>query len=390
MHRIALAERPDWKTKAEELGFHFHTMHGEPYWHEGAAYRFTLAQIENDLEDPATELHRMCLEVVDRAVRDEATLTALAIPPEHWDLVRDSWQLGEPALYGRFDLLYDGSGPARLLEYNADTPTSVYESAFFQWLWLEDALEAGLIPAGSDQFNGLHERLAERLAEIAGGEGAMMHFAAAGESVEDRQTVRYLQDIAAQQGVDARFVAMEDIGVDDLGRLADAEGWVIQTLFKLYPWEMMLRDPFAAHLAGSGARFVEPAWKSILSNKGLLALLWDAFPGHPNLLPAYFKTDPRGPANLTGRVVRKPLFSREGANVEVFEADGALALSTPGPYGAEGAVVQAWHPPPQFDGFHPVIGAWVVGDACCGIGVREDRAAVTQDLSRFVPHFIAD
>ncbi|MFA7431961.1 MAG: glutathionylspermidine synthase family protein, partial [Rhodospirillaceae bacterium] len=321
MKRIIVPERPDWKTTAENLGFAFHTMYGEPYWHEGAAYEFTLRQIEDDLEDPSTELHRMCLDMVDRAVNDEATLTALAIPPEHWDLVRDSWQRRDASLYGRFDLFYDGTGPAKLLEYNADTPTSLYESAFFQWLWLEENIKAGTLPEGADQFNSIQERLSERLAEIIPA-GEMMHFASVGDSIEDRQTVRYLEDIAAQGGLDPRYVPMETIGVDDEGRFADAEGWVITTLFKLYPWEMILREPFAEHLAGSGTQFIEPPWKAILSNKGLLALLWDAYPGHPNLLPTYFQTDPRGPANLTGRVVRKPLFSREGANIEVFEGDG--------------------------------------------------------------------
>lgn len=389
MKRIIVPERPDWKAKAEELGFAFHTMYGEPYWHEGAAYAFTLRQIEDDLEDPATELHRMCLEVVDRAVNDEATLFQLAIPSTHWDLVRDSWKNGDPSLYGRFDLFYDGTGPAKLLEYNADTPTSLYESAFFQWLWLEDAIAAGTVPGDADQFNSIQERVTDRLREMLPA-GDMMHFAAVGQSLEDRQTVRYLEDIAAQAGLDPRYVPMEAIGTDAQGRFADEDGWVIHTLFKLYPWEMMLRDPFAEHLAASGARFVEPPWKAILSNKGLLALLWDAFPGHPNLLPAYFQTDPRGPRELQGKTVRKPLFSREGANIEVFEADGTRSAATEGPYGEEGAVVQAWHPPPLFDGHHPVIGAWIVGDACCGIGLREDRQAITQDLSRFVPHFIAD
>src|SRR5947209_7908079 len=41
MHRIACGERPDWKTKAEEAGFRFHTIDGDPYWDERAYYAFT-------------------------------------------------------------------------------------------------------------------------------------------------------------------------------------------------------------------------------------------------------------------------------------------------------------------------------------------------------------
>ncbi|CCJ76861.1 Similarity with glutathionylspermidine synthase, group 1 [Cronobacter muytjensii 530] len=35
------------------------------------------------------------------------------------------------------DFVWTGQGPVKLLEYNADTPTSLYESAYFQWQWLK-------------------------------------------------------------------------------------------------------------------------------------------------------------------------------------------------------------------------------------------------------------
>ena len=144
MLKIDLPERPNWRQMAEDVGFTFADMHGEPYWEETSAYQFSLRQIEDDIEAPATELHALCREAVAEIVQSEELLTRLAIPPEHWDLVAGSWQRGEPELYGRFDLAYDGTGPAKLLEYNADTPTSLYESAAFQWKWLEDQIAAGM------------------------------------------------------------------------------------------------------------------------------------------------------------------------------------------------------------------------------------------------------
>ena len=153
MQRIELPERPRWKETAEELGFRFHTMYGEPYWDETSAYSFTLEQIERDIEDPSTELHAMCLQAVEVVVRSEELMGRLGIPDAFRDFVASSWRLREPALYGRFDLAYDGTGPAKLLEYNADTPTSLYEAASFQWLWLEQMRETGVLPATADQFN---------------------------------------------------------------------------------------------------------------------------------------------------------------------------------------------------------------------------------------------
>ena len=89
----------------------------------------------------------------------------------------DSWANGERNLYGRMDFCYDGTGPAKLLEYNADTPTSLYESSIFQWVWLEQAMEQGIVPAGADQFNSLHERLVDALGRI--GVGGVLHLACA-------------------------------------------------------------------------------------------------------------------------------------------------------------------------------------------------------------------
>ncbi|WP_323159227.1 glutathionylspermidine synthase family protein, partial [Pseudomonas marginalis] len=130
MKRVAITERPDWREKASELGFNFHTMYDEPYWSEDAYYQFTLAQIE-EIEEVTAELHQMCLQVVEKVVNSEELLTRFQIPRHTWDFVRDSWKTNQPSLYSRLDLAYDGVGPAKLLENNADTPTSLYESAFF-------------------------------------------------------------------------------------------------------------------------------------------------------------------------------------------------------------------------------------------------------------------
>ena len=141
-------------------------------------------------------------------------------------------------------------------------------------------------------------------------------------------------------------------------------------------------------IPGSGTRFIEPAWKSVLSNKGLLALLWEMFEGHPNLLPTFFEGDPRAAA-LSGSYVRKPLLSREGQNISLV-SDGRTAFERPGPYGAEGYVVQAHCPLPEFDGNYPMLGCWLIASEAAGMGVREDVSPFTSDDSRFIPHVILD
>ena len=143
MQRIACDERPDWKDKAAEAGFRFHTIAGERYWDERAYYAFTLKQIERDIEAPTAELDAMCRELVARAVDDERMLQACCASRSGSG--PSSRRAGSAAIRASMDASicrYDGQGPAKLLEYNADTPTSVFETAVFQWMWLEDAIDA--------------------------------------------------------------------------------------------------------------------------------------------------------------------------------------------------------------------------------------------------------
>lgn len=406
MQKVALPERPHWRDHAQEVGFSFADMYGEPYWDESSAYAFSLEQIENDLEDPATALHAMCREAVEVILSSEALLDRLAIPEGYRDLVAESWRRQDPEIYGRFDLAYDGTGPAKLLEYNADTPTSLYESAAFQWQWLEDQLAADVLPEGADQFNGIHEALVARFGEVFEA-GSDLHFTAVGGNPEDYATVEAMGWAAREAGLGAHYSDLEKIAISKDGQFLDDQDRVMGVLFKLYPWEDLLRDPFAQHIAGSRCLFLEPAWKMLLSNKGLLPVLWQMFEGHPNLLPAFFEADVsaamagqgsasagvaaafrRAEAQLTAGHVSKPILSREGASVSIFEDGALLEMAQNRDYADHPRILQAYQPLPQFDGFRPVIGAWVVGQACAGIGIREDRSRITQDLSRFKPHYI--
>ena len=385
MLRHTIEPREGWQAQAEAVGFTFHHLDNALYWDERAWYAFSLKQVEDHIEAAADEVHAMCLSLVDEVVRSEELMQDLAIPPSARDYVRRSWEGREPSLYGRFDFAYDGASPPKLYEYNADTPTSVFEAGVFQWLWLEDLIASVALPADADQFNSLHDKLRDRWAAI-GPTAGVLHFASDAHAIEDRQTVRYLEDVAAQAGLTSKFTAVESIGLRDDGRFVDADDAVIEALFKLHPWEEMLRLPYAQNLAGSGTRFFEPAWKSILSNKGILPLLWERHRGHPNLLPAFFNQDPRK-SELGKSYVRKPLFSREGANILLVEEGRQHPVLDQG-YGEEGRIVQALHPLPDFEGNYPVIGAWMVGDEPAGMGIREDNDRVTKNFSRFVPHAI--
>lgn len=386
MLRVSVQERHDWRLTAKEYGFKFHTIDGEAYWDESAYYQFTLRQIESDLEDPTEELHQMCLDVVERVVKDDELLRLFQIPEAYWQLIADSWQRREPSLYSRLDFVYNGKSPAKLLENNADTPTSLYESGFWSWLWLEQQVDRGALSIEADQFTSLQEKLIARFAELKWRyPSQMLHLACCKDTEEDLGTITYLQDCAEAAGIKTRKVFIEDIGHGEGDVLTDLNNQVITWLFKLYPWEFMQREDYGELIAPSGVNFLEPIWKTVLSNKALLPMLWRLFPGHPNLLPAYFEHE-LAKANVT-ELVRKPIYSREGANITLLK-NQQVQLESGGPYGEEGYIYQAFQPLPKFGDNYTLIGSWLVNDQPAGISIREDSSLITQDSSRFLPHII--
>ena len=395
MHRANTGERACLKRRLEDSDFPFHAIHGPLHWVEESAYALTPDQVDRDLASPSEELHRMCLEVVDRVVESDALMEKFSIPDHARDMVRESWKRGDPGIYGRFDLSYSGSGPAKLLEYNADTPTTLFEGAMFQRDWLRDMIDEGRLPGDASQFNTIHEQLVRRFRDLAP-ENAPFHFASFRDAVEEYATVEYLARCAREAGLDPIYTDVPDIGISDLGDFLDDQGRVMGAIFMLYPWEDMLRDEFCEFIPGSGCHFLEPAWKGILANKALLPQLWAQFEGHPNLLPAYFESDlqagngvaMRAQDHLDTGFVRKPLFGREGSGVEIHFPDGKILHPEEGVDDAVARIVQAYAPLPDFEGDHPLVSTWMIGDNCAGMGVQEDTNLITGSMSRFRPHFV--
>ena len=374
MYRRAMQPRADWPARLDRVGLTYHSLDGG-YWREDVAYEFSGSQIDC-LESATASLHRLCVDAVERIIRDDR-FADLRIPEEWRSRIIDSWERQEPSLYGRFDFWYDGMGAPKLLEYNADTPTSLIEAAVGQWGWLRDTCPE------AEQFNSLHERLIGQWGTILEQASSdLLHLVCLDQSDEDRQTVIYLADTANQAGWQVQTLPIEQIGwVPGRQRFVDRRNEPIAVLFKLYPWEWLCQDAFAGDLSRSSMLVLEPAWKQVLSHKGLLALLWEWYPDHPNLLPAFFS----GPGECLA-YVRKPFWSREGANISIVNGD--QVLTTSGPYDAGTSVFQQYMPLPRFEGWHPVIGSWVIGDEPAGIGIREDRGLIHGNQSRFVPHYV--
>lgn len=369
--------RNDLRAKVEHLGLTFHTVDDQPYWNESAAYRFEEAEIET-LERATNELHEMCLEAVEYVVQNQ-DFDRLGIPKAAHQVITDAWEADPPALYGRFDLVYDGQHPPKMLEYNADTPTSLLEAAVIQWHWLQE------VEPDKDQFNSIWEGLVAKWKALDQ-EGYLstkiVHFGCM-DVPEDIMTTAVLMDTAQEAGLKTELMHMSEITwLDDTRQFVNPKLVRIETIFKLYPWEWMVEEEFGPlalkHYAD--VQWIEPIWKMVLSNKAILAILWEMYPDHPNLLPTYFD----GPCEMKN-YVKKPLLGREGANVSIVTEE--FILENPGPYDEDGFIYQAYAPLPVFEGNHALIGSWVVDGEARGIGIRESNGPITEDLARFVPHY---
>lgn len=369
MERLRVRPRADYAGRVEAQGLSFHARDG--YWTEDVCYRLTAGEVDV-LEAATVELHGLYGEALSRAI-DQGRLGELAVPESFHAALAASWQSGAPTLYGRFDLAFNGRSPPKLLEYNADTPTSLLEAAVIQWTW-----RVAVYPH-ADQFNSIHERLVAAWSALP--EGMPVAVTCLADEEEDWVCCAYLLDTLVQSGRSGALIELAHVGWDPGRRLfVDKSNDPIHHLFKLYPWEWLMREAFGPHLLECRTVFIEPMYKAAFSSKGMLALLWEYFPGHPNLLEAH-----RSPDMLTS-YARKPLLSREGENVSLVR-DGVTISEVGGVYGEEGYVYQSLCALPSFDGAFPVIGSWVVAGEPAGIGIRESSGLITTNQSRFVPHW---
>ena len=411
MKFFSISSRPYWLESFAELEYLEEVLKNrdEPYWIEILQKpfygSFSLTEIDEIIWQATKDIYQMSLEAVAQVCnssRSEELMNQLKIPSEFREVIRRSWQRQDPSLYGRFDLAFDTKcQKIKLLEYNADTPTSLYESSILQWLWLEDCGQQGKFSSSQfDQYNSLHEQLIREFQSL---NLSNLHLACVKDYPEDFATVRYLQLCALEAGIPTNFVFVEDIGFDEDGDWFDLENNLIKNIFKLYPWEDLMREDLATGkpkiprlILENKVTFIEPIWKAILSNKGILAIFWELFENHAvygeYLLESYNEASFSLEMEYLTRFkphVRKPLFGREGQNIEIIVPNQTTPLSQrEGDYGEEGYIIQEYVELCQYQGFNLIMGSWMVGEEPCGMSLRGDRSFITGNSAIFIPHAI--
>lgn len=394
MRRLKIAPRPNWLNKLTSEGVLWTTTENGAYWNEAMPqpvyYELSVREQEL-LEKAGNEVHEMCMNALTWLLEDatdyERTrwFDVFRIPHAMRNKIIQSWNDDEWAFYGRFDFVMTKEGP-KLLEYNADTPTTLIESSISQWNWFVDN---NFHNKGYYQFNDIHDSMVRHWQDMRkyNNLNGLLHITGFAQ-VDDYSTLAYIAETAKEAGQDVKIIDIETIGVEDDLDFQDADGVDIHTCFKLYPWEWMTSDEYGQLLPTTRTRFIEPAWKMMLSNKALLLLLWELYPNNRWLVEADYIEKER-----QGVWVRKPLLSREGSNIEVidFSKESRYTLyKTGGEYGDEGFIYQKYIEWDPVDGKYPMLGVWMVGSDAVGLGIREDDCIITQNNSRFIPHVVAE
>ncbi|WP_457607462.1 glutathionylspermidine synthase family protein [Nitratifractor sp.] len=378
----------------EELGFTWHTDSDETPYLADVLVEVTPEEAEAYYE-AGNELYDMFVAAGEHVVANRL-YHELGIPFNLVELIEESWENEiHWHLYGRFDLAGGIDGhPIKLLEFNADTPTALFETAVVQWAILK---RNGLDEAA--QFNVVYDKLLENfkrlvtLEESVEGfeeryEGWRFLFTSVRGNAEEENTVRLLQYIAQEAGYVTEFAYIDEIEFDgEEGIFYNGENY--ELWFKLLPWEAIaLEEPDLALLLthivrNQKAIIFNPAYTLLFQSKGILKVLWDLYPGHPLLLESSFEP-------LQGKMqVRKPFFGREGGNVAILESDGETVVTDlQGEYGSFPSLYQEYvELPADSEGRRYQAGLFFAYESC-GLGYRRG-GIILDNLSKFVGHIIA-
>jgi len=375
----------------ESLGFDWHTDSDESSYISNEL--LSLTEDEAEAYYKATnELYDMFVEAGEHILENDL-FHEIGIPFNLIEMIKESWESDVHwHLYGRFDLAGGLNGePIKLLEFNADTPTALFETAIIQWAMLkQNGLEEGR------QFNALYESLVENFQRIVTleedvsefedkYEGWRFLFTSIKGNSEEENTVRLLQHIAEEAGFDTEFAYMDEVEFSEEGISYQDE--MYELWFKLIPWEdIALEESDLALLLtdiihNQQAIIFNPAYTLMFQSKGILKVLWDLYPNHPLLLETSF-------APLRGKKqVKKPVFGREGGNITILDEKMQVIEQEDGDYANHKMIYQAYTPlSTDSRGNSYQAGVFYAYEAC-GLGFRKG-GKILNNMSKFVGHII--
>lgn len=385
--------KPLKNEQLEELGFTWHTDNDSSRYIDDTLVQITQDEAEAYYE-AVNELYDMYAEAAEYVIENNLFFE-LGIPFNLVDAIKKSWENDVHwHVYGRFDLSggIDGK-PIKLLEFNADTPTALFETALLQWAILKEN------NMNEDrQFNNVYDAIRENFRRLVtlfddtdsfdeNYDGWKILFSSIQGNDEEEATTRLLQQIATDAGFNTSFEYLQDIKFDDNG-IFDRDENQYEYWFKLYPWEDIATDEpelatmLTTIMQNQQAIILNPAYTLLFQSKGMLKILYDLFPDSPYLLKTSFEP-------LKGiKHVQKPVFGREGANVAIIDSNGDLITQVSGPYDNHKKVYQEYvELNTDSSGAKYQAGVFFAYEAC-GLSFRKG-GEIMNNMSKFVGHYIA-
>lgn len=375
----------------EDIGLHWHTDCDDTSYIDNELVEVTLDETEA-FYNAGNELYDMFVEAGEYVIKNNLFFE-LDIPPTLIDIIKQSWENEVHwHIYGRFDFAggLDGK-PIKLLEFNADTPTLLYESAVIQWAMLkynkmnEDSQFNNIYNAISDNFKRMIT-LGDDISkfdEIY--EGWKILFSSVRGNVEEERTTRFLMECAKNAGLKSEFCYIDEVSFsEESGVYCDEEQF--EFLFKLLPWEIIsIDEPELALIINNMMKnkntiFLNPAYTILFQSKMMMKILWDLYPNHPLLLES-------SNMPLSGKKqVKKVSFGREGANVDILDSNGDILQSTNGIYGNYKPIYQEYYELNSHNGFYYQPNVFFAYESC-GLGFRKS-SGIMDNFAKFVPHII--
>ena len=375
----------------DSIGFHWHTDQDESPYIADEVVVVSEEEAENYYE-AVNELYDMFVEAGDYIVKNNL-FHEIGIPFNLVDVVKKSWENDVHwHIYGRFDLAGGvGGAPIKLLEFNADTPTALFETAIVQWAMLK---ANGLDEAA--QFNNVYEAICDnfnRLIVLDGNledfehyyEGWKILFSAIAGNIEDENTTKLLQKIADDAGFHTEFAYVDEVEFSDEDGIfysnEQYEYW-----FKLIPWEMIaieegdLARILTNIVENQKAIILNPAYTLMFQSKAIMKILWDLYQNHPLLLETSFEP-------LGKKQVQKPFFGREGGSVKILDADGSVILSAQDDYDNQPTIYQEYVQLPKDSNNKNYQAGVFFAYEGCGLGFRRG-GEILDNMSKFVSHII--
>lgn len=377
----------------ESIGFIWHTDEDKTSYIANEVVQITQEEAEAYYE-ACNELYDMFCEAGDYVIENNL-FHEINIPFNLVDAIKESWENDVHwHLYSRFDLAggIDGK-PIKLIEFNADTPTSLFETAIIQWA----LLKANNLDEAS-QFNNVYEALKDNFKRIITLDtdiekfeehyqelGWKILFSSIAGSIEDENTTKLLQHIATEAGFNTDFEYIDKVEFSDDGIFAKEQSF--EFWFKLIPWEDIAIDEnelallLTEILENRKAIIFNPAYTLMFQSKGFMKILWDLYPNHPLLLETSFEP------LQDKKQVEKRCFGREGANTKIINKDGSIDVETDGAYEGHKAIYQEYVELPKDEQGNSYQAGVFFAYEACGLGFRRGEK-ILDNMSKFVGHII--